>query len=673
MTRARLASTLEGGLYFWAVAVASWTVCYHIALVLGLTRNITAALWIVLTAAISVWLFSRPRGSGTKTESVSSSSRPAIGFATAATAIAVSMAIFRPVGSAFTVAWAAMLVLLLLAAVDTLRRPTEAAPTHPSAQVSQGPALRRAGLFVVVALAVISAVLSASVLRPDADDVFLVNRSTHTEQDSGEFAVRDTIFADEVLASSRPPNPQIAVESMIGTVAAALPVNASTTTYLLWGPLVSALAVIALWRLLRTLHAPAPELALAIATAFLLLNGDVNSSLGNFGVVRSWQGKAALLMIVVPLLWHLGLRFGRSGKSRDLILLAAANVAAVGLSSSGIFIAPTITAVAVLSSVAWLDGRAAIRRLGLGAAATVYPVGAALMTLVAEPQNKAPQILAFLAARTSTVTSPAAEWPWYTVLGSGWGLGLAILAILLAWLTVTDRTARLALIAAPLAVLILFTAPGSIERLDAVFSSDSVLWRSIWIMPVPAAIGLLLSSPALLERSQLRNIALIVVPLAALGGLALTQTHTLSTDNGVTITSPTWDIDPGDRVALDQIMLLTEPGDLVAAPEPIGGAIAITTVQIRAINPRNTATDAFSYVDEFNSDLRLLLSWGVAFGIPDERYDDTRSSLGILGVDLLCIRPELNGQPITDIVSEEGYVNVVTDGECMYWRKLGTS
>lgn len=674
MTSRRLQSLIDWSLEAWLVAIGTWTAIYHVALVIGLDRTVTTLVWIV-TTAVAMTVLSRMKG---HTDNLNNRTfvlpKTALWYLGSAGLLATIFAVFRPEGAAFTLIWAALLLFLVSAATQLLRR-SPAAKTAAETPSSEGPAHNRPStgrIAFVIALALASALLSSVAQRPDLDDVFLVNQSTYVESNAGSFATRDTIFGDEVFASSRPANPQTSVESLIGTVSAALPVNAATTTYLLWGSLISLLAVTALWKLLRTLGVPNAEYALALATVYLLLNGGVHASFGNFGVVRSWQGKSALLMVVVPLLWHYGLRFGRHGRGRDLIFLGLGNIAAVGLSTSGIFIAPSVTGLAVLASVAFTADTSKVSRLSLGLSTTIYPIGAAAWAYLAEAQDKTPRILSFIGARNSVVTSPASEWPWYSVLGSGWGLGLAILAILAAWLLLSDQGARLALLLAPIAVLVIFTAPGAIERIDGILSSNAVLWRSMWIMPIPAAIGILLASPAFLPPSRYRVAAVIVLPLVALGGLALTETHTLSSDNGVTIARPAWDVANEDRVALEQIRGLTEPGNLVAAPESIGAAIAISTVEIRAINPRNTATDSFGYLPSFNSDLRLLLSWGVEFGIPGERFDDTRASLDILGVDLLCIRPALIDDPITNIVAEEGYVNVVTDGECAYWRKLSS-
>ena len=88
---------------------------------------------------------------------------------------------------------------------------------------------RFAKLFsvAVLVLAVLMAVLSLVMVRPDQDDVFVVNRSAYVEAHAGAFPERDTIFSDEVLPVERPAVLPTSIEPLVGTVAARMPFSAA--------------------------------------------------------------------------------------------------------------------------------------------------------------------------------------------------------------------------------------------------------------------------------------------------------------------------------------------------------------------------------------------------------------------------------------------------------------
>ena len=81
-------------------------------------------------------------------------------------------------------------------------------------------------------------------VRPDQDDVFLVNKSTWVAEHSEELPERDTIFSDNSLPSQRPAGIQTSIESLIGAVSAHTPIKAAALTYFIWGPLIAALGAV---------------------------------------------------------------------------------------------------------------------------------------------------------------------------------------------------------------------------------------------------------------------------------------------------------------------------------------------------------------------------------------------------------------------------------------------
>lgn len=83
-------------------------------------------------------------------------------------------------------------------------------------------------------------------------------------------------------------------------------------------------------------------LATLCALLFLLLDGNLHRSFGNFSLVRLWQGKVILVAILIPLTLLLAYRFLSYPSLNKLSLAAMASICAVGLSGSGVFLIPIL-------------------------------------------------------------------------------------------------------------------------------------------------------------------------------------------------------------------------------------------------------------------------------------------------------------------------------------------
>lgn len=670
-----IASVADGLLTAFVAAIAAWTLCYHAAVLLGWSVDVTLVVWAVSCAASGV--AARRLARIGAPEDVSRGEVTTSGVAAAALAVvgliagvaAGARVLDEPGWYGF---WAAGIVVSSGGVVMLLR-----GSSRPG--VRSRPVVA-AGAVAVVGAAVVFATLSAVTVRPDADDVFLLNRSNWVEERGGPFPEADTLFSDEVFHADRPERPPTSIEPLVGAVARLLPVRSPTVAYLWLAPMVSALGVLALWRLLRTLRAPAPAFACLAGAGFLALDGAVHTSFGNMSFARAWQGKVVFLFVVVPLLWHWGLRWARDGDRRALAGLVAGSVAGVGLTTTAVLVGPPVTILAAVAGVAGVGWRHRGRILTAGAA-LVYPLGAGLVAAtgggsvggaMGELRLAAGRAGAFVAQ----VGAPAPLGgsggldpadPWYASLGRGPALAIASSAVLLAWLATRDRSARLALALAPGVVLAAFCSPGSLRLLDDLTGAGSILWRMVWVLPVPAAVGLALTSPALLPRGAARSALLGALPAAALALLLVKGTPVWSAENGVSVGRPSWDVAEGDLAAAERLRSLSRPGDVVMAPEPVGGALAIIDIDVRAVNPR----DRYVYdrrKKSFYATERLLLSRGAADGVAPEEMPALADALGVLDVDAACIRPVLAPGAVGRVLAESGFESAGADEQCVYYR-----
>lgn len=699
-TAARLTRASDTALDAAVVALALWTAVYHLALVVGLTRDPATAVWVALLvgAAVAAWIARGGRRPAQWALPVglrpwwASAALAALG---AGLAVAAGATILdRPAWWGF---WAAALVVAGGAAALAWRAPRaeEAPPRRPGL----------AAVSAVLVVAVAFSVLSAFTQRPDSDDVFLMNKALHTEADSGEFALRDTIFADEVFRSTRPEVSETTFEPLVGVLARWSPFTSPTVAYLLLAPLASALGVLALWRLLRTLRARAPALATVAAATWLALDGAEHASFGNFSFGRAWQGKVVFVFVVVPLLWHHALRWSRDGDRRSLLLLVISTVAGVGLTSTATLVAP---AVVVVASVAGAP-RATSRHLW-SLAGLVYPVGAATVGLArsegagvregaVELAAGAGPLLGQVAGHQSGL-EPTAQW--YLVFGDGFGMFLGTAAALLGWLAVRERSARLVFALAPAVVFLVFLTPGALHLMDAYTGARSVLWRAIWVIPVPAAMGVLLTAPlpairdgvpvhrnapvnrgaevrrgaalrrggALRRDARVRRGAAVLLPVVALGALAVTEEPVISEANrGARFGHLAWDVDPGDRAAAERLAARGREGDVAAAPQRVGQALAVTTVAVRPVNPRARYLSGDHTVAEFHASERHFVSQAVTNGFDPDQGSRFRAALDVLSVDVACTRPQTRGEPVETALERAGFERVDADDQCTYWSR----
>lgn len=672
--RSRLAGAIDAALDGVVVAFAVWTVTFHLALVVGLRRDVTAGLWVAVLIALAALAPRRqePRSGAVATtdeQPVTIARSFAVPLALAAHAIGIAVGAVVLDGGWWWLVWSVVAVISATATFLVLRarrRRDERDERSRSFSVVAGVAV----LVVAVAFAVLSAITQ----RPDADDVFLLDKATEVEHDSGEFSTRDTIFADEVFRSTRPENaPETSFEPLIGVLARYSPLSAPDVAYLVLGPLAAFLGILALWRLLRSLFAPAPTLAALLAAGFLLLDGREHASFGNMNFARAWQGKVVFLIVVVPLLWHYALEWARRGDRRSLAGLVAGNVAAIGLTSTAAFVAPAVTLIGVVA------GNRAVRRLAGGALAAAYPL---LVTLITVAQARGP---GYLGPPTPRVTEPAealtgqigggpesveAAAQWYFVTGRGVGAFVITAAVLVAWQLVRDRPARLALALAPLGLFLVFLTPGAPELIDAYTSSDSILWRALWIVPIPAMVGLTLTGPFAYCRRAWQWPAVGALALGIATLLLVYENPVIDTENrNLRVGGLAWDVDGDDRDAADRLAALSPEGGVVAAPEAISGVLAIAHHDVFPVNPRTASLFGAHAVDRFRANTRLFVTRLVETGGLAEEAEEFTRALDDLGVSVVCTRARLEGSAAGQGLGAAGFQIIDRDDQCTYWQR----
>lgn len=612
----------------FVLAFAAWTVVYHACLVLDLGAAIAIAAWASVVIP-GVWLWVRA-GSTPGGATAPVDGPPGRRRALPLTAVRVAhglVAVLAAALFAFTDApWALVWIAWFLAAAGTVVVVTLAAgarPGEPSAteqrQAEAATTWPATLLALVWALAL--AVLSLFLVRPDGDDALYVRLSTWIAA-HGEFPLRDVLFSDERLPAVIYP-PVSSFEALVGAVAYITGLSAAGLVYLVATPVASALAVLAVWRLLRTWGLANVGLALSLSLLFLLADAGSHRTLGNFFVARLWQGKVVFLAVLVPLLFVFLHDYVRRPAARGLVLLAAGGAAAVGLSSTAVFVAPVLAAGCLLPLL-----RRSLRTALAGLAGVcAYPVLTAAVTVAVGSRRAADY--------PESAVDP--ERLTHFVLDDGVLAFLGLAAVLLG--PVFLRRATPALMTAGVGFLVTCLFAPEVPRLVYdVTDLGRVLWRLTWALPIAALVGVLLG--AALER--VRRPALSALAVAVVGvALLVAGTPVWSASAGTRVASkPSWKRPAWTMSAARRVLAEAREGDVVLAPERLSQTIIVRSGTVTTVAPRRFYVQALREVPEAHADERLLLLSFATNGLGSPGETDEAAvvrALRVVGVDIACV------------------------------------
>lgn len=534
--------------------------------------------------------------------------------------------------------WPTWTLLVLVVAVPLLLRLPREGPARPAPREPGRPSVEHA---VAAFLCVAAAAWSALLVRPDADDVYYLNRSVWVAAHD-TIPLKDTIFGPEVLRSVYGGSNQInSVETLYGALARLLGVEAPTMTWLVAAPLLSAAALWALWRLTRTW---APRAALGVhLVAALVLFLSADTRMGDLGVPRMGQGKSVALLLVVPLVWVWTTRWLERRDRWSLVMLPVAGIAFTGLTTSAVILVPAIAAAVVLGSLL-------VRRLraGLAAAALLvaFPVTmGVIVALSADPVGDAAYDLA----------SPRTEFL-ATFSDSPLALVVTALGFAVGWFFTRSSTSRALAGAAALGCLLALVPP--LRTLaHALTGTGPVLWRWQLLVPLPVLVGLAaLGVGHLLARHagsrRLRPVLLALPAALVLVAMVVGGRTVISHEHSGWSSRPAWDVPPDTlRAARAALALPAPPGDLLA-PDDVSMTAAQISVDRFTVSPRPTYTEAMDSQPGFDTASRKGLQHFARTGratadVPDSRIP---ALLDELDIATACFRKV---QPGTDDIMQD--------------------
>jgi hypothetical protein len=652
----RTTAILDGASDVALLAFAVWTVVYHAGLLIRPPTSVLLAGWLVIMAvgaAVRLRRRTGGRAAGERSAGAgeAAAARGADGadggpahryvlWAGATLGIAAGVTAGLHTSG---VSWWATCVLGAAAVVVTLTALRADRYLRGSEPVTDR------GLLLALVTAAGFAVAALFIVNPDGDDGNYMSRSVWTAE-HGRIPVKDVIFTPGSVGTVGGETLISSVEVLNGALARVLGVPASSFTWYLFLPVVTFLAVWALWRLIR-LWAPRRATAcFATAAVYLLWTGASTGSLGSFHLIRMWQGKAVLVSLVVPLLYVYLTRWAEHRSRRDLWLASAAGTAATGLSSAATFVVPLVTAAVVgpLLLLAWLDTgrrRAEGLRTALASCATMgYPVVAGTAVVLLHP--------------TVEVTGRLFPGPvsYSVVLMTG---VLGVLAGCALWTAPwSSRRGVPALITAGIAATAtLLFIPGVLELMARVTGAAPVIWRTMWVVPAAALVGLLAAVPLPGGLRRLSSLPAVLLCAAIVAGGTPLWT---ADGNSVVADRPSWKAAQSYLKTARAVVAATggESG-AVLMPFRYMRNVPLITSRVQAVNANYHYLVNVPASEPFIADRQLLTSLvHRRTGFPPA--PDVKAALDRVGVIIACV--QRNNENALRVLQDAGYDRPVRIG-----------
>ena len=202
--------------------------------------------------------------------------------------------------------------------------------------------------------------------------------------------------------------------------------------------------------------------------------------------------------------------------------------------------------------------------------------------------------------------------------------------------------------------------------MNEVGEADAVAWRVLWILPLPAMVGLVVTAPRVGLRAAPVVASVVVLAVVAVGGTPIMSAANRGAD---LVWPPTHDLPRPEAKSAVKLANFAAEGSRVAGPEDVDFAVAVLTTRVRATNPRSSYLAGRHVGADFAPDERSVLSRALDSGVAEYGLDSIISALGVLTPDAVCLRTG-TGDLVADALEKADYHEVSGDATCRFWSRL---
>ena len=261
--------------------------------------------------------------------------------------------------------WAASLVVLVFLFVDP-----------PQDHCARRCSASRGTSVALAVLCLVGVVFTLSAVRFDLDDAFYVNLAVAAaDQPGAPLMAYDTLHGVAGMPLLLPVYRAHSYELLVGAVASVLGTEPRPLVFVVFPAIAAVLLTLAQGRLCRALLPNRWIWALAVIVAILVCSGGAHRSYGDFAFARLQQGKAILVSVCVPLVVVYALEFMHAPSVWRWLRLCLIQCVAIGVSSTGLWLAPLVAGVVLASRAISLPS---LRRALTGLTASAYVVAVGL-------------------------------------------------------------------------------------------------------------------------------------------------------------------------------------------------------------------------------------------------------------------------------------------------------
>jgi hypothetical protein len=411
------------------------------------------------------------------------------------------------------------------------------------------------------ALAVACVVLTLAAHRPDTDDAFYVNVAVAAAETPHHALLSgDTLHGIDGL-SIHPVYRVHSYELWNGAMAYLTGIPAIYVFHWISAAFAALLVPLAHAKLFRLLTPRWWLWSVGVVILVFVVVGETHRWYGNFAFVRMWQGKAVFLSVALPMIYAYGLRFGMQPTTRGWILLGAAQVAAVGLTSTALWAAPASALLAIATTLR--PSRQSLTMAAIGLAGSVYVLGQAWLV-----RARLADLRALWATSAGGESGAHLLGAFITTLGDSRVLLFGIGALLVAGAVASSGLARRFAVIGPLVVLLTVLNPYVATWATSNLTGPSY-WRGMWALPMPILMTLVLTSPLRLLPARPLLGRILCLGFVTAFALVIPRYSAISATNGVHVGWPTLKVPAASYRWAALVNQSVPPGTQVAVPATI--------------------------------------------------------------------------------------------------------